>query len=461
MLTLSNKVTINKTDRYYPAILAWCEANLVLKNPDYEKKERMGLWLGKTPRYITMYGMSGDKLIMPYGARRHVSGHYSPGEIYEDFAKNEPVEIGGGVNLYDYQETALKAMLGATNGILVSPAGSGKTQIAIALIKQLGLKTLWLTNKADLLGQSRDRFKTYCQCNIGTITGGKVNIGDVTFATVQTMCKMDLPAYAYEWDLIIVDECHGISSATQIAMFLKVLNNLKAPRKYGLTAVLHRADGLEKGVIAMLGDVVCEIPRSAVSEKTVNPVIRRVDLDTPKSFSYLGTDGTLNFTKLVNYLACDVARTAQIVAQIADNADCGQLVLSDRLDHLKLILHGLAECGLGDIAVMIDGSMTSKAGKLAREQAIEDMRTGKKKILLASFSLAKEGLDIPVLSRLHITTPVKDMSVVIQAVGRVSRVYDGKPDPVVYDYIDENIGYCLGAIKKRTGHYRKIQCRFE
>lgn len=143
--------------------------------------------------------------------------------------------------------------------------------------------------------------------------------------------------------------------------------------------------------------------------------------------------------------------------RIAENPDCSQLVLSDRLDGLKLILKALVDLDLGDITVMIDGTMTSKKGKEAREQAIIDMRSGKKKILLASVGLAKEGLDIQVLSRLHITTPIKDKAVVIQSVGRISRVYD-KPKPIVYDYVDVNIGYCVNAHKKRCTHYRKIEC---
>ena len=46
-------------------------------------------------------------------------------------------------------------------------------------------------------------------------------------------------------------------------------------------------------------------------------------------------------------------------------------------------------------AVMISGKMTSKKGKHERELALEDMRSGKKKYLFATYSLAKEGLDVP------------------------------------------------------------------
>ena len=455
-MIISNKVTVYKHEPAYDNVLEYAKKTLVLDNPEYTRKERMGLWLGKTPRKIYLYDEKPNCIILPFGAAEFVLSVCD--ECSSDFSRNAPIEITGDVNLYDYQETALARLLEAGNGVLVSPAGSGKTQIGIALIRALGLKTLWVTNKSDLLAQSRDRFKAYCTCSTGTITAGKVQIGDVTFATVQTLTKLDLSQYAYEWDLIIVDECQNISTASQLAMFNRVLGSLKARNKVGLTAVLHRADGLDRGVTAMLGDVCCEIPREAVAGRTVNPKIVRVELDTPRSFEYANTDGTMNYTKLVGYLCADVARTAKIVDMAVENAGESQIILSDRICHLKAILDGLALAGLGDISVMIDGSMVSKKGKAEREQAIEDMRTGKKRILLASVSLAKEGLDVTCLSRLHITTPVKDKSVVIQAVGRISRVHPGKGLPIVYDYIDTEIGYCLGASRKRAGHYRSIGC---
>lgn len=110
-------------------------------------------------------------------------------------------------------------------------------------------------------------------------------------------------------------------------------------------------------------------------------------------------------------------------------------------------------------AVMVSGRMTSKSGKIQREKAIEDMRTGKKKYLFATYSLAKEGLDIPRLERLFLTTPQKDYAVVTQSVGRIARTFEGKADPIVYDFVD-NIGYLVKSYKKRCATYRKNGCYF-
>ena len=108
-------------------------------------------------------------------------------------------------------------------------------------------------------------------------------------------------------------------------------------------------------------------------------------------------------------------------------------------------------------SVMIDGNITSKQARAAREQAIEDMRSGQKHYLFASYSLAKEGLDIPRLDRLYMTTPKKDYAVVTQSIGRIARVAPGKADAVCYDYVDE-IAFCENQWKRRRAHYRKAGC---
>jgi superfamily II DNA or RNA helicase len=112
---------------------------------------------------------------------------------------------------------------------------------------------------------------------------------------------------------------------------------------------------------------------------------------------------------------------------------------------------------LQDQCVMIDGSMTTKKGKAEREQAIEDMRSGKKRYLFASYRLAKEGLDVPRLDRLYLTTPQKDFAVIVQSVGRIARTFEGKDKPVCYDYVDD-IDYLVNAYKQRCRHYRESGC---
>jgi len=104
---------------------------------------------------------------------------------------------------------------------------------------------------------------------------------------------------------------------------------------------------------------------------------------------------------------------------------------------------------------MISGKMTSKKGKAEREAAIEMMRTGEKKYLFSSFNLSREGLDIPRLERLFLTTPQKDEAVIIQSLGRIARKFEGKAKPVCVDFVDAKIGIMVGMYNRRRQIYRQ------
>ena len=455
---ISNEITITEATQ---EILDWCNENLVIPNPEYAKKERMGLWTGNTPRTLSLYKINGESVILPIGAFKDIKPIIKTYECEKslDLANNEPVSYNTKVNLYDYQETAVEQMYKAGYGILQSPAGSGKTQMGIALAVKLGKKCLWLTHTQDLLKQSYDRASQYIDKSLlGTITAGKVNIGaGITFATVQTLAKQDLTQYKYMWDVVIVDECHRVAGTpTSMTQFSKVISNLACRYKYGLSATVHRADGMIKCCYMLLGEVKYIVPDEAVKDKVMSVKVVRVDTMCNMPMSALDTDGTINYTKLISSLASKKARNDDILMHIISDAEHYHLILSDRLDQLYSIYESLPD-DLKAQASVIDGSMTSKKGKAEREQAIEDMRAGKKHFLFASYKLAKEGLDIPRLDRLHLATPQKDYAIIVQSVGRIARTFEGKEQPICFDYVD-NFKMADNMYKLRCRHYKKCGC---
>ena len=457
-VTISNEIYITNPT---PEVVQWARENLIIPTPEYAKKQRMGLWTGNTEKQLYLFYVDGDVLALPCGTGKQVRRFLTEVTgIIQDLADNGMLEFPDMVPLYEYQEAAVSAMKRAGCGILQSPCGSGKTQMGIALAARIGRKTLWLTHTADLLNQSYDRARQYYpEETLGKITGGRVQIGShMTFATVQTLSKLDLEKYKYEWDVIIVDECHRVSGTPSgMKMFYRVMSRLAASYKYGLSATVHRSDGLIKSTFAILGDIQYKVPDEAVAEKIMQVEILRRDTGIMTSRSCLDTDGTMVYSKLMEYLTGNIARCQIIAEDLVKNQNHSNLILSDRLDHLHLLQNMLPE-ELKKDSAMIDGRMTSKKAKDDRIQAIEDMKAGKKHFLFASFSLAKEGLDIPRLDRLYLTTPKKDYAVVTQSIGRIARTSEGKEQPVCYDYVDQ-IGFCENQWKRRKTSYRKARCR--
>lgn len=457
-VTISNEIYVQDPS---PELVQWTRENLVIPNPEYSKKQRMGLWVGNTDPVLYLYYVDGDVLALPCGTGKQIRRYLDSGTvIQQDLADNGRISFPGDVPLYDYQVLAVGAMQKAGCGILQSPCGSGKTQMGIALASRLKRKTLWLTHTADLLNQSYDRAKQYYPENIlGKITSGKVQIGNhMTFATVQTLSKLDLSKYKYTWDVIIVDECHRVSGTpASMKMFYRTVSSLAARYKYGLSATVNRSDGLIKSTFAVLGDVQYQVPDEAVAEKTMKVKVLERRTGVKINRACLDTDGTLVYSKLMEHLTWNPVRDDVILEDLLENQEHCNLILSDRLLHLQRIMAAMPE-DIRKYAAMIDGKMTSKKGKAERMQAIEDMKSGKKRYLFASFNLAKEGLDIPRLDRLYLTTPKKDYAVVTQSIGRIARVADRKIDAICYDYVDD-IQFCENQWRRRKTSYRKAGCR--
>lgn len=442
-------------------LLEWCQRQLILPNPEYVKKKRMGFWTGNTPEKLYLFQWDGGALILPYGCVNEVLAMENR-LVQVDLPDPIAVDFGCTIPLYDYQVEAKEEMLDAYFGILQAPAGCGKTQIGLAVAAETGRRTLWLTHTRDLLTQSKKRAELYMSSSLtGTITEGRVRIGKaITFATVQTMCNLDLSQYRDVWDCIIVDECHRVAGTpTAVTQFSKVLNALAARHKYGLSATVHRADGMIAATYALLGGIAYQVPDAAVRDKIMTVSILPRATHQGLSREFLDTDGTIIYAKMVNYLADRYDRNNLIAADLVANQDHYNLILSDRLGHLENLMNHLPP-DLRKQAVMIDGKMTSKKAKALREQAIEEMRQGRKRYLFATYSLAKEGLDIPRLDRLYLTTPQKDYAVITQSIGRIARTFEGKGEPVVYDYVDDGIQYLVKSYKKRCTTYRKCGCKF-
>ena len=68
-LTLSSEIRVENPP---PALLDWCKSNLIVDNPDYQKKLRMGKWLGGTPPRLYLYRTDAGALILPFGVLREV-----------------------------------------------------------------------------------------------------------------------------------------------------------------------------------------------------------------------------------------------------------------------------------------------------------------------------------------------------------------------------------------------------
>lgn len=461
-IILSNVIKIEEpTDE----VRKYCIKYLTFKNPEVEKKRRMGFYAYGMPREIKLYNEYEGNLYVPYGFFSKLWSCYPIPANYFDYTTVKSIDVNSHIVLRDYQQFGLNALKKYHNGLFILPCGMGKTQLGLECGAYLKQKTLWLCHTKDLAKQAMDRCVSNIDCKVSMISEGKCDVsGDYVFATIQTLVNVvnNGEIRQDEFGLIVGDEIqHLATNPTSMQMYRTCLDYFSARYKLGLTATCHRADGLEKCISLILGDVIYEIKKmqdeyACVYENKVlltfplskfqvpaRVYLAKTNYDISNKDVYAKNGGTIQFTKLISDIANDVERNNLILDRL-HKVEGSTIILSDRVSQLKYL------CSHVENGVEIDGSTPRKV----REKALDDVRCGRVKYLFASYQLAKEGLDCTILSNLVMASPVKDYTVVVQSIGRIMRPYEGKTVANVYDYLDP-VGMLYGFYTKRRRHYIK------
>lgn len=448
-------------------ILDYCKKELTMKNPDYDKKKRMGFYTGGIAKTIKLYNEYNGDCYLPIGCFEDIWKINPKISEYVDYSVTKKRDIKSNIVLRDYQKPCADALKKYVNGIFVLPAGTGKTQVGLECAAMLKQHTLWLTHTKELLNQAKERCENNLECSTSVITDGKCDItGDIVFATVQTLANIidKEEIKQNEFGLIIIDECHHLATnAESVMMFEKCVNYFSARYKLGLTATLHRGDGLEKTTTKIIGNVIYELKKNDTKDKLVGYYEGKQILEVPlemfqvpariniihTNYNILDKDvydingGTLVFTKLITDLAMNEERN-KLILSIIDSLNGYTIIISERVDQLHYLNEKIVS------SVCIDG----KTPKKKREQMIEEFKNGKHKVLLASYSLIAEGFDVPMLENLIMASPVKDERLVIQSVGRCQRPYKDKKIANVYDLVDD-VAMLNRFFSKRKSVYKK------
>lgn len=461
-ITLTNIIEIKEPTK---EILDYCKKELTFSNPDYIKKQRMGFWTGKTPKTISLYDYYQGNVYLPIGCFNDIWEIYPYKQDYVDYTTTKKADIKSNIILRDYQKPCTDALKKYVNGIFILFAGAGKTQIALQCASELKQKTLFLVHTKDLLNQAKERCESNLICKTSTITEGKCDTsGDIVFATVQTLVNfVDKREISQdEFGLVVVDECHHLStSAESVKMFEKCVNYFNARYKLGISATLHRSDGLQNTTKKILGDVIYELKKSEDKTKFIGYYENKPIIEVPASMFQVpaqihlvgtkykpndecfDTSSRIVFSTLISDLATDSDRNKQVLG-IINKLDSYTIVISERTSQLEYLHKKVPS------SIYING----KTPKKKREQEIEEFRQGKHKVLFATYSLVAEGLDIPILENLVMASPVKDERLVIQAIGRCQRPSGDKKIANVYDLVDD-VSILDKFTRKRKSVYKK------
>ena len=131
-------------------------------------------------------------------------------------------------------------------------------------------------------------------------------------------------------------------------------------------------------------------------------------------------------------------RTAQICSDIQGAVGAGRtcLVLTQRTDHIERIVERLSTLDLD--ALVLRGGLGKKA-QAAVADALATRSKGCGIALVATGSCLGEGFDWPELDTLFLAFPLAFKGRVVQYVGRLLRVLEGKQGVELHDYVDVRI----------------------
>lgn len=460
-IIISNIIEIREPTQ---AILDFCKKEYTYKNPSYDKKKRMGFYVGKTAKTIKLYEFYNNNVYLPCGTFDDIWKIHPYKEDYTDYTVCKNINVKSNIKLRDYQKPVINACKKYFTGLIIMPCGTGKSCTMLHTACELKQKTLWLCTTKDLLKQAEDYIKNFTNGTTSRISEGKCDYsGDFVFATIQTLSKViekeEIPQNVF--GCIIGDEIqHCMVSDESVMMFKNCMEYFNARYKFGCTATLKTANDLWKCIPKLIGNVIYELKKE--NDKLIGYYEGKQVVDvplemfqTPAQVTVVNTkydvsnkdvfdrNYTIVFSKLITDIAMDVDRN-KLILDLAKRIDGYTIIISERVDQLEYLSNRLKD------AIHING----KTNKKVREKSIEEFRQGKYKYLLASYSLVAEGLDVPMLENLIMASPVKDERLVIQSVGRCQRPYKGKKVAKVYDFVDD-VAVLDKFYRKRKNIYKR------
>tara|TARA_A100001011_G_C14228265_1_gene807589 strand:+ start:30 stop:1475 length:1446 start_codon:yes stop_codon:yes gene_type:complete len=326
-------------------------------------------------------------------------------------------------------------------GLLDIYCGFGKTVLALKIITMLKLKTLIIVHKGFLMDQWEERINQFIpEAKVGKIQGQIIDIEnkDIVIGMLQSLSMKEYPDDQFaDFGLLIVDEVHHISAE----IFVRALQKIVTKHTLGLSATMNRKDGLTKVFKMFLGEIIHKEKRkdeNTVLVKAINYKVNDEDFNRIE-YDYRGNP---KFSTMISKLCTFNPRSELILkivkTEININPEQQILILAHNKNLLTYLFKAIEFRNIASVGYYVGGM---KQNDLKNSES--------KKIIIATYSMAAEALDIKTLTTLILATPKTDIE---QAVGRILRVKHSSP--LILDIIDQHDLFKKQWLKRRTFYHK-------
>lgn len=465
IIKTSNEIEILGSNRMPKALVDELSSILIMENPKYKGALDHGYSTRGIPKRLHyMTKNSNGNWVMPrgfyYRLQNIIKRYGIPFRTIDKCMTVEDVEIDFIGELREDQPEAASAILDNQYGLLSRGTGGGKTVIALYVIAKRRQPTLIVVHTKELMYQWQERaegtkyakgfFGGLKKGDIGLIGDGKKSVGRIlTVAIVNSLSK-----YLYlvkdSVGQLIIDEAHKIPSTT----FSNIISHFDCRFFLGLSATLNRRDGLGEVIKFYIGDIVHtgDIKHLQAKKQAMKPSLTIIKTN----FSFY-IKNTFMYSSMIKKLTSDVDRNDLIVKEVIkhskkNNSREISLVISDRKEHCRVLYNKFKQKFIR-VGILI-GGMSNKE----RRETKEKLNAGYYDVLVATSQLIGEGLDCPTLASIFLTTPIGHSLRLIQYIGRIVRMIEGKRRAMIFDFEDP-LWLLQHSFKKRMKVYNELEIK--
>lgn len=398
-------------------------------------------------KQIIVYRENEHKLYIPrfYGIEKFGC---DPTTVKDEIPLGVSIHIPFTQELRDYQKDIIQVYFdhvqsGRGGGILEVPCGRGKTIMALNICSVLQTKTLILVHKEFLMNQWIERIRDFVpSARVGKIQAGVFDIEDkdIVIGMIQTIYSRDYASNTFNsFGLTIIDEVHRIGSEE----FSKTLFKISTRYMLGISATVERKDGLTDILYMFIGPRIYTETRKENDEVEVRAIQYDHFHDEYKTEEF-DFRGNIKYSTMISRISDFPPRQQFLVKILEDlieeNSEKQIMVLSHKRDLLDYLENNIIERGFATCGQYVGGM-----------KQIHLQETETKQIVLATYSMAAEALDIKTLNTLIMVSPKTD---IVQSVGRILRTKgEGK---IIVDVIDSHDVF-QNQWSKRRAFYKKSQ----
>ena len=300
---------------------------------------------------------------------------------------------------------------------------SNNTVMSLKLISEVGRKALIIVHKSFLLNQWIERINEFLpDARIGQIQGQILDIEnkDIVIGMLQSLSMKEYPQDMFKsFGFTIVDECHHISSE----VFSRSLQCI-ITRVFGVKCYNGGKDGLTKVFKMFLGDIIHKGVRKENHDVLVKGIEYKTNDDDFNEVKY-DFRGNPAYSTMISKL-CSYNRRSEFILKVIEreleNPDQQIMILGQFKEILIYLYKAIEHRNIASVGYYIGGMKEA-------DLKISETKT----IVIATYAMAAEGLDIKTLSTLIMATPKTDIT---QSVGRILRVKHSQP--LIIDIIDSH-----------------------